>query len=281
MKSDHQQHKWSCRLVAATAALVCGVSPTHAESGPFTPYKARTEFLPTSPGSARAGLYGYLNPAMLNYVDELETVFTWSNDGVTSDLTNDWGLYSGLPHLGFGVADRTVVGGGYREYRLAIAGGDRTHGVGLAYGWANGDGPRPPDVVTLGTLIRPSPSLSIGVALTSALSTTALESAADLSMRPFANDRLTLFGTAAVSNDRAGDEHFWNAGASLTLMPGLHISARYGDDRTVTAGIHANFGSVDVWTQTLRERDPSSHAHIVDVPHQHADARRQTAAPIC
>jgi protease-4 len=263
MKSGHQQHKSSPLLAVAAGALVftLGLYPAASIAGDFTPYEARTEFLPQSPGGARAGLYGYVNPAMLTYVDEMESVFTWSDETAIAGAANDWGLYTGLPHLGFGMADRAVPTGGegYREYRLALAGGDRTHGVGLAYGWANGGTwlVRPPNVFVIGSLIRPSPSLSIGLTLTSTPSASAREGAADLSLRPLADDRLTLFGTAAASNDRAGGERFWRTGATLTPLPGLSVSAGYRDDGTVTAGVHVNLGSLDLWTQTLRDRSSS------------------------
>lgn len=266
MKSDHQQHKRTSRLAIAASALALAVSlvwalhPTPAGAGDFTPYGARTQFLPSAPGSTHSGLYGYVNPAMLNYVDEMESVFTWSNDTASVEATNDWGWYMGLPHLGFGVTDRAAPGGGYKEYRLAVAGGDRGHGVGLAYGWANGANPvaRPPNVFVLGSLIRPSPSLSVGLTLTTTPSASAREGAADLSLRPLADDRLTLFATAAASNDGAGGERFWSSGATLTPLPGLSLSARYRDDRTISASVQVNLGSLDFWTQILRDRRSAS-----------------------
>ncbi len=283
MKSGHQQHKSASALLTIAApalAIALALCPAPSVAGNFTPYKARTEFLPSSPGSVYSGLYGYVNPAMVTYVDEMETMFTWSDDTAAAEAANDWGLYMGLPHLGLGVTDRPVEGGrGYREYRLAIAGGDRAHSVGLAYGWANGSSDwRPPNQIILGTLMRPSPKLSAGMTLTSALSENALEFAVDASLRPLGSDRLTLFGTAARSNDGANDQQFWSAGATIVTIPGLNLSARYSNDRTVSANVHVKMGSIDVWTQTLHNRRDSSHRHAEFVPHRHAARTRQTYA---
>ena len=257
MESANQRHKrMALRTLAVSAcSLALALCPT-ASRGDFTPYEARSEFLPASPGSARTGLYGYLNPATLTYVDGLETVFAWSDGSALAGGTDDWGLYAGLPHLGFGVTDRAAPGGGYREYRLAVAGGDRAHGIGLAYGWANGADAalRPPNVLVLGSLLRPSRVVSIGLTLTSTASGSAREGAGDLSLRPLGDTRLTLFGTAAAANDRAGGERFWSAGARITPWPGLDLYARYRDDRIFSAGVRVSLADVGVWTQTLRDR---------------------------
>ena len=112
MKSDNRRHKWVATGAARIGALVLILCPARGGAGDFTPYEARTEFLASSPGSARAGLYGYVNPATLTYVDEMETVFTWSDETAIAGAANDWGWYTGLPHLGFGMTDRAVPGGG-------------------------------------------------------------------------------------------------------------------------------------------------------------------------
>ena len=282
MKSHRQQHKGTTRstvIAVSLLILLSRLSPSPATGENFTSYQARTEFLPSSPSSSYSGLYGYVNPAMVTYVDDMEMLFTWSDDSEAIEVANDWGFYMGLPHLGFGVTDRPAEGGGgYKEYRLAVAGGDRSHSVGLAYGWANGSH-RPPNQIILGTLIRPNPSLSAGLTLTSALSKNALEYAANLSLRPLGTDRLTLFGTAVGSNDGADDQKLWSAGAAIAAVPGLSFSAGYGNHRTVSANVHVSLGSVDFWTQTLHDRRDSSHRHGGEfVPHRHAAQTRQTYA---
>ena len=265
MKSHRQRHKGTIRAssIAFTLLLLLALAPSAATGESFTSYQARTEFLPSSPSGTYTGLYGYVNPAMVAYVDDMETLFTWSDDSAAAEAANDWGLYMGLPHLGFGVTDRHAEGSrGYKEYRLAIARGDRSHSVGLAYGWANGTSDfRPPNQIVLGSLIRPNRSLSAGLTLTSALSKNALEYTANLSLRPLLTDRLTLFGTAVGSNNGANNQRLWSAGATIAALPGLSFSARYGNHRTVTANVHVSMGSVDFWTQTLHDRRDSSHRH--------------------
>ena len=166
-------------LLAAGATSVDG-------EGSLTPYESRTEFLLTSPASTSSGLYGYVNPALLAYVDEVETVLSWSDEsGGRAPVIPDWGIFGAIPHLGFGVIHRELQGEGFNDYRLAAASGDRSASVGFAYGWSGGDRRVAPEsVLVLGALLRPSPRISLGLTWTSTPSLDAREGVGDPALRP-------------------------------------------------------------------------------------------------
>ena len=44
----------------------------------FPSYAERGQFLLETPGASRHGLYGYANPALLNYVDRMENTLAFS-----------------------------------------------------------------------------------------------------------------------------------------------------------------------------------------------------------
>ena len=238
-------------LLAICAVLAI---PQHAlSSSPFASYASRTEFLPRSPASQLAGLNGFVNPASLTYLEEAETIFAWSGD---EDARNDWGLFTAVPHLGFGVLRREIGDDRLSEYRLSLAGGDRFFSSGLAFGWGSGGTAeiRPQRLFALGTLIRPSPRISVGLSATSTYSLSAREGVIDAALRPLGSDRLTLFADLATANDRAGGDSFWSAGVSASLVTGIQISGRLLDDRTASIGFDVELGRLGVQTQTRRIR---------------------------
>ena len=87
---------------AAFKALYCilAIVPAEAQS-PFIPYAERSEFALAAPGGLDVGLYGYANPALLSYVEHMENVLAWSTAPNHHALSNQWGLFTALPHLGF------------------------------------------------------------------------------------------------------------------------------------------------------------------------------------
>ena len=160
---------------------------------PFDSYAGPNQFLLTSPSSLGSGLQGYVNPALLNYVDRMETVFAWSAAPDHPHGTNQWGWFTGLPHLGFGVVHRELPGADLYDYRMSLSAGDRTTGLGLGYSWSSGqtDLLQRKNSFVVGALLRPSPRLSLGLTFTTTLSTAAREGTLDLALRPLGNERLT------------------------------------------------------------------------------------------
>ena len=235
-------------LLAAASAWADGSGPVR----PFASYAERSEFMPAVPGANR-GLHGFVNPAVLTRVRGLESTFAWSDRGRGGG--NEWGAFAALPRIGFGLLRQSR---NYRgkwevdEYRLAVSGGNRAASFGAGFGW--GRGPRtlrPESLFSLGSLLRPSPRLSIGFTWTSDLPARAREAALDVGIRPLGSPLLTLFADAAVANDRAGGDRFWSAGAAFELWHGLALSARYRNDRFAAVGLRFGLGESAVQTGRL------------------------------
>ena len=223
----------------------------------FTPYSARTEFLPTTPGTSPTGLLGYVNPAILGGLTASENAVAWSAGRAGSLISNDWGLYSALPHLGFGMVRRHGGGARYNEYRLGLGGGDESAKIGMSWGWSSGNGAPDPVWIT-GVLLRPGKSWSLGSTWTSTFDGDSRELAGDLGWRPFASPRLTLFAEGARGWD-TGDNSYWTAGLDLRLWSGLHVSGRHVDGGAVELGVRMEFGAAGLWARGQRDTRRNRH----------------------
>ncbi len=212
----------------------------------FTPYAARGEFLLGPPGSGGAGLYGYVNPALLTYAPPSGTAFAWSDRG---GGVGDWGLFSNISRLGFGVLHQELPGKDLNEYRISLAGGNRNTGMGLAYGWSGGNTTGRRNLLALGSLLRPAPNLSLGLVLSTALSGSAREALFDLGWRPGGNPRLTFFADYALANKDLGDD-FWSGGLSFEVLQGVRLSGRYFNNKTISIGVDISLGHLSAQTQS-------------------------------
>ena len=180
-------------FLTAASSAGAGSSNTITLPQPFAPYAERSEFMPAVPG-ANGGLYGFVNPAVLTHVRGLESTFAWSDR--YRGGRNEWGMFTALPRIGFGLLRQSPNdrdGAEVNEYRLAFSGGDRAASFGAGFGW--GEGPRslrPGSHFSVGSLLRPSPRLSLGLIWTSDLRARAREAAVDLGVRPLGSPRLTF-----------------------------------------------------------------------------------------
>lgn len=211
-----------CALLAANAA--------NAQS-PFISYAERTEFALAAFGGLDTGLYGYANPALLSYVEGLEQGVAWSD----SSSTYSWGLFTAAPRLGFGM----VNGRRDREYRAGLSTGDRDFSLGVSMGWGS------VRHVVLGGIWRPGPRLSVGGTLTSTFANESREGAVDLALRPWGDERLTLYADYA----RTDEAEFWSTGAVVELVPGLALTGRMFADRTLSVGLRIGLGTADFQAQ--------------------------------
>ena len=230
-------------LVCITLMLAAACGSARGQS--FAPYADRSQFLLASPGGLGTGSHGYVNPALLTYIEHPASTFAWS-DARGGNV--DWGMFTGLTNLGFGLVHRNLSGVDLTDYEVALAGGHRGFGLGLGYGWSGGAttaaGRR--NRFTIGALLRPSRQLSLGLTLTSAFSSPGRELVTELALRPLGSDRLTLFGDFTVANAAAGDESPWSVGLVWRLTPGLHLSGRYFEDQSISAGLQVGFGHLSV-----------------------------------
>ena len=211
-----------CCLLAASAV--------NAQS-PFISYAERGEFALGPSGALDIGLYGYANPALLSYVEGLEQGVAWSD----SSSTYSWGLFTAAPRLGFGM----VNGRRDREYRAGLSSGDRDFSLGVSMGWGS------VRHVVFGGIWRPGPRLSVGGTFTSTFANGDREGAVDLSLRPWGDERLTLYADYA----RTDETEFWSTGAVVELVPGLALTGRMFADRALSVGLRIGLGTADFQAQ--------------------------------
>lgn len=241
----------------AALLLSLAVAPDLAGQGAFPPYAVRSEFLLTPPGSTIGGLQGYINPALLSYTQQPELLLAWSDDSGRRGPANTWGTFAGVPHLGFGLVHQDVPGEDRNDYRLSVALGDRRASVGMGYGWSSGSGSfgLHRDTIVLGSLLRPWPFVSFGLALDTTPSGSFREGSVDLAVRPWRSERLTLFADYARANPQADDSAAWSSGAAFTLQPGLVVTGRYFDNRTLSFGLHLSLGRLGLEAQSRFDPD--------------------------
>ncbi len=244
-------------------------------------YHQRYNYLLTSPGAMGFGLYGLVNPAVLTYVHEPSLYFTWSEqdtalpsdeentdgddtdeeDGYWNDI-NRWAYISSLPNFGFGVMREEAGDASVTDFRLSLAGGTREVGFGLGYGWSSGDKDEfdRESIFSIGTLYRPFPYLSLGASGLFETSSSGKEGIAELAVRPFGNEKLSLFGDYSLQDGETFDEGFWSAGAAVEPLPGIRLAGRYFEDESFTVGIHFSFGYAGVTAQAHYDEE-SDHGY--------------------
>ena len=115
--------------------------------------------------------------------------------GNTGDFSR-WGLFAGVPHLGFGVIRQKVGGFSVSDYQLSVSLGSRTFSWGLGYGWSGGDvsffGRR--NLFKLGFLLRPNRYVSFGTTGSQSTGRNDKDVAFELAARPILNRVLFSIG---------------------------------------------------------------------------------------
>ncbi len=217
----------------------------------FPSYHYSNQFDLTSPGAMRYGLYGYVNPAILSTLDQFDLLFTFSDEnGKWNDFGN-WGIFTAVPHLGFGAIHQKFLTGSITDYKLSTGFGSKSFSLGLGYGWSGGnlsDSLRK-NLFTFGALYRPIKYLSIGFVGNVPTAENG-EGAFDAAVRPFGDEKLSLFGDYVFRNNRDPNDIKWSAGASIEALPGIRIVGRYFDTKFFTAGIELSLGNLGLFTNS-------------------------------
>ncbi|MFH1312657.1 MAG: signal peptide peptidase SppA [Candidatus Eisenbacteria bacterium] len=241
------------RLVAALT-LLFSISALTASAGPvIPPYHSQNDFLLTSPGGMGFGLYGYANPALLKYVERPDILFTWSDASGEWNDFDRWGLFAGLPtpNMGFGMIRNKDSLGAVTDYRLSLAFGDRSSSFGVGYGWSAGSISEynRGRVLTVGSLTRPIPHLSVGLTGAFATAGSAKEGVFDLAVRPLGNEVVAVFGDYAIQNGEKPKDGHWSTGAALELLPGIRLTGRYFDTHGFSLGLNFSLGDMGLASQ--------------------------------
>ncbi len=216
--------------------------------GGFFRYHNRAAGLFASPGSMRSGLLGFANPAMPATMNGFDAAGHFS---ITDERdVPRFGIYTGFPGLTFGVRSIDTPVGRVNDYRVNLAADFDQLKVGLGYGWHGGDTELLPGgedlgrTLSAGVLLRPSDYTSLGLTGTTGLSGNGAEAVADLALRPFGNEWLTVFGEYAADTDRDFASGRWSAGAVTEPLSGIRLTGRYIEDRGLEAGIVVSLGNL-------------------------------------
>jgi protease-4 len=220
-------------------------------------YYSTTDLSFTSPGALKFGLYGFDNPALLTYVRRSDLQFTWTDEGGKWNDFNRWGLFTAGPHFGFGFIKTKLGPASIIDYRISTAFGDRTASLGLAYGFTGGDKSAfdRRNTLSVGSLVRPDAHISLGLIGTVAMSGNRTEGIADLGVRPFGNELLTLFGDFGVRDDRTLREGNWSYGLAVEPLPGIRFTGRYFDTHGFAVGLSFSLGRAGFSGQTTFDKD--------------------------
>ncbi len=233
-------------------AIVLTASSAFAQRS-FLTYRQLSDIQKTSPGALRTGLFGFDNPALLNYnVSDFDLMLIMSDPLNNQFDFNRWGLFYGSEQTGFGAFTSKLFGHGVTDYRYSIGFGDKVFGLGLSYGFVGGDKSYFGRSNTLGWgfLLRPSEYLSISGFQNYALSDTDAESVVDIAVRPVPSIPITLFADYAFFHDQKIKDGTWSAGASLEFIEGIRVNGRYFDDKSVSLGIDVSFYTMGISAQT-------------------------------
>ena len=124
-----------------------------------------TNYTMAPPSSFNEGLAGYVNPANLVFLSELESRFAWTTDGPKAASFDNWGLFTGGRGFGFGMFHKNIGEKSITDYKISTGFGSDGLAFGLGYGWTGGDAAffGYENLVSTGAIIRPNQYLSIGL----------------------------------------------------------------------------------------------------------------------
>lgn len=215
-------------------------------------YYTRHGFLMAPPLAFDHGLLGFVNPAVMAFMERPELRFHWATEGSEAVSFQNWGLFSTFRYLGFSLQREKILGVGVTDFRLATAFGTSAGAVGLSYGWSTGERNAldREKVLTLGAVVRPARYFSLGFIGNQSLESSAREGVVELGLRPFGTPQLTLFADAALQKGTDLADAPWSAGAVVGVLPGVHVVGRYFRSEAFTVGLWFNLGRSGVAAQS-------------------------------
>jgi len=232
------------RLLALLVVLV-GVpsASSRVQAQDMANYYQTGDFLGAPPASFREGLLGYANPAVPAMTGS-HFVAAWSTKREDVASVRDWGLFSNLGGLGLSTIRRSRGSRSLTGYHASLAGGSDAAAFGVGYQGYSGDATALGryNRLTAGTIVRPTPYLSVGFTGIASLETTDREVVGEIGIRPLGTSRITLFADASWGEGDAIDAVPWSAGAAIEVVPGLDLRSRIFDSDAVSVGLRLELG---------------------------------------
>lgn len=229
---------------------------SHTNAQTFPNYYEQNSFGLTSAGAMKFGLYGLDNPAVLSTISQPDFYFTWDDrTGDWNDL-NNWGMFLAFPNFGFNVIHQDNNFYSVNDWRLSFAGGSPAFSFGSAINWSSGNTEEygRSTVFSFGTLIRPMKYLSVGLVgnfPTSGYS----EGVVDVGIRPFGNEKVTVFGDAVFRTKEFDYQNKWSAGIAVEAIEGFRLVGRYFENKYFTIGVQMSFGRAGITAQSQFDED--------------------------
>jgi protease IV len=208
-------------------------------------YYRENKFWMTSPGAFKSGLFGFDNPALLNYQSQPDFYFTWTGENGRWNDFNNWGLFAAIPNFSFGLVNQKFHDRSVTDYKLSMALGYPEFSLGLGYGWSSGDIGYfdRSNLMTIGALVRPNPFVSFGFA-GNILFSGQNEGVFDLAVRPLGDEKISVFGDYVFKNYMNELDNKWSAGIALEAYPGFRLTGRYFENKYFTVGIDLSLGRI-------------------------------------
>lgn len=222
----------------------------------FPSYYEINDFSLAPTSAMKYGLYGFNNPAVLNFLHQPDIYFTWNDrEGDYNDFEN-WGLFTAVPNFGFSVVTFGDKQSSVVDYKLSTAFGGQNFSLGLGYSWSTGDKTRfeRSSEFTLGSIIRMNKYISMGL-IVNLPTQTEREGIVDLAVRPLGNEIITLFGDYIFTNDQVEKSIRWSAGAVLEPFDGIRFTGRIFEGKAFTAGVQLNLGNIGFTSQSHFNKD--------------------------
>ena len=219
----------------------------------FLTYRQLGDIQKTSPSALRTGLFGFDNPALLNYnVSDFDAMLILSDPNNNQFDFNRWGLFWGSDNVGYGAFTQKAFGHAVTDYRYSVGFGDRVFGLGITYGFVGGAKSYFGRSNTLGWgfLYRPAEFLSISGMQTYALSDVDAESAVDIAVRPVKNIPVTVFADYAMFHDQNLKDGTWSVGASVEALEGIRVNGRYFDNKSLAVSVDVSLYTIGFGAQS-------------------------------
>lgn len=239
--------------------IFCIAVPAFSQRSYLTYYET-AKYMQSSPGAFKFGLYGFNNPAILNYLHDADFQFSIATKEMYSKTP--WSINAGMksfdgPASSFGMIYSPYPTGAVYDYRYAMSMGNKKFGLGLSYGFVGGDKAKlnRSNTVSWGALFRPNAYLSVGAFQTYALARNDFESVVDIAIRPIKNYPLTLFGDASMFNKQQISDVQWSAGINWELVKGIRIAPRYFSNKSISVGLDVSFGESGISTVAITDNN--------------------------
>lgn len=215
-----------------TAVILAGVARATAQD------LQSPDRLLLAPASAfDQGLLGFLNPANAAFVRGPELrLYGWSEAGLRR------GLFLGaVPGIGLAVGKMPTPHGPRSVQSIWMGTKVGMLGLGAGYRWQDVPG-EPSRNWTGGVIARPAPWVSLGIAGLISSGKDFQQRQAELGLRPFGTERVTLAVSYSVPGNQQWRRGNWFGGVVLRPIPGLHLAFGVEEHAVYRVGLQVQSG---------------------------------------